>query len=71
MASALLDGFFGPGLPQRHRLQFRPGCTRSLAGSKGCAILAARHLRHVSMPGIADFIGVLRVRPEARVEPQR
>lgn len=71
LASALLDGFFGPGLPQRHRLQFRPGCTRNLAGSKGCAILAARHLRRASVPGIADFIGVVRVRREARVAQRR
>lgn len=69
--SALLDGFFGSGLPQRHRMQFRPGCSRNLAGSKGCAILAARHLRRASVPGIADYIGVVRVRREAKVEQQR
>lgn len=61
----LLDGFFAPGLPRRHRMHFRLGSTQKLARSKGCAILSARHLRHASVPGIAEFIGVVRVRLRA------
>lgn len=61
----LLDGFFAPGMPRRHRMHFRQGSARKLARSKGCAILSAMHLRHASVPGLAEFIGVVRVRLRA------
>jgi hypothetical protein len=58
----LLSGFFAKGLPQRHRAKFQTGSVAAVVGCKGYAVLAGKQLRRSGLPGVAQFIGNIRVR---------
>lgn len=60
----LLAGFFAKGPPSRHRTKFKPGCVAAVVGCKGYAVVAVKRLRPFGMPGVAQFIGSIRVRVE-------
>ncbi len=60
----LLSGFFTKGPPLRHRAKFQTGSVAAVVGCKGYAVVAAKHLRRFGLPGVAQFIGNIRVRVE-------
>jgi hypothetical protein len=59
---ALLKGFFSRGHPKRHRVRFQAGSVDAVVGCKGYALISTKRQRRLSVPGIAVFIGVVRVR---------
>ena len=60
----LLAGFFAKGPPRRHRTKFQTGSVAAVVGCKGYAVVAAKRLKPVGVPGVAQFIGSIRVRVE-------
>ena len=60
----LLAGFFAKGQPARHRTKFQTGSVAAVVGCKGYAVVATKGIRPFSLPGVAKFIGLIRVRVE-------
>jgi ketosteroid isomerase-like protein len=65
----MLGSYFSKGPLKRHRVTLRPRAHKALSGYNGHAILAAKHLRRVGVPGIAVFVANVRVRIENDAEP--